>query len=297
MLGGALLVEFKSARRCGCTSCCGVYSRRCSRSYCCACIKGDADRAAVQAQGRAKAACGPTEIEREPMCSTSCDRPELVWPTLRHSPALAVLLGLGTLADERKALEGRPARQDRGARRRRTASGRARRRSHAQRRATSNTCTCPRLAASTTTRSAISMRQQPPASAGTSTRRWKSLRPAWSGSTAGFVPDASKAPAARAAGQVPGEVEVRGLVRVPRAKTHVHARRTMSQRNLWYWPDIPGHDGIGLPGQSPLSPLCRSRSTLMPSPHHRAACPRAASRGSPCPTGIWNMRSPGTAWP
>ncbi|HWB44697.1 MAG TPA: SURF1 family protein [Hyphomicrobiaceae bacterium] len=55
----------------------------------------------------------------------------------------------------------------------------------------------------------------------------------------GFVPDARKAPASRAAGQVAGEVEVRGLVRLPRRKG-LFTPRNEPDHNLWYWPDIGG---------------------------------------------------------
>jgi surfeit locus 1 family protein len=52
----------------------------------------------------------------------------------------------------------------------------------------------------------------------------------------GFVPDAEKDPARRSAGQVEGEVEVRGLVRMPAAKG-LFTPDNDPARNLWYWPD------------------------------------------------------------
>jgi surfeit locus 1 family protein len=53
----------------------------------------------------------------------------------------------------------------------------------------------------------------------------------------GFVPDARKAPAMRPEGQVSGEVEVRGLVRLPARKGAFTPANDVSG-NLWYWPDI-----------------------------------------------------------
>jgi len=53
----------------------------------------------------------------------------------------------------------------------------------------------------------------------------------------GFVPDARKDPASRREGQPPGEVEVRGLVRVPHGPG-LFAPANDVARNLWYWPDV-----------------------------------------------------------
>jgi len=52
----------------------------------------------------------------------------------------------------------------------------------------------------------------------------------------GFVPDARKVPATRADGLLPGEVEVRGLVREP-AGRGLFTPDNDAARNLWYWPD------------------------------------------------------------
>jgi surfeit locus 1 family protein len=54
----------------------------------------------------------------------------------------------------------------------------------------------------------------------------------------GFVPDERKAPATRPGGQVPGEAEVRGVVRAPAHKAMFTPDNDAS-RNLWYWPDGP----------------------------------------------------------
>ncbi len=52
----------------------------------------------------------------------------------------------------------------------------------------------------------------------------------------GFVPDERKDPASRREGQLPGEVEVTGLVRVPHG-TGLFTPANDVARNLWYWPD------------------------------------------------------------
>lgn len=58
----------------------------------------------------------------------------------------------------------------------------------------------------------------------------------------GFVPDAEKDPARRSAGQLEGEVEVRGLVRLPVAKG-VFTPDNDPAHNLWYWPDVAALQG------------------------------------------------------
>jgi len=68
------------------------------------------------------------------------------------------------------------------------------------------------------------------------------------------VPDASKAPAARAAGQVPGETEVRGVVRVPRGKTTFTPQNDVAG-NLWYWPDIPALTASAFPTEPTITAL------------------------------------------
>ena len=54
----------------------------------------------------------------------------------------------------------------------------------------------------------------------------------------GSVPDASKPPATRPAGQPSGESEVRGLIRLPPTKTIFTPQNDVAH-NLWYWPDVP----------------------------------------------------------
>jgi surfeit locus 1 family protein len=55
----------------------------------------------------------------------------------------------------------------------------------------------------------------------------------------GFVPDAQKDPAARAAGQPQGEVEVTGLLRRP-AEQGWFVPANDPARNLWFWRDLDG---------------------------------------------------------
>jgi surfeit locus 1 family protein len=52
----------------------------------------------------------------------------------------------------------------------------------------------------------------------------------------GLVPDASKAPATRPAGQIEGPVEVRGIVREMPIPALFTPRNDVAG-NLWYWPD------------------------------------------------------------
>ena len=65
----------------------------------------------------------------------------------------------------------------------------------------------------------------------------------------GSVPDAKKAPATRPDGQVAGEVEVRGLVRLPARKGPFTPANDASG-NLWYWPDIRAMTAAAFPGGS-----------------------------------------------
>ena len=52
----------------------------------------------------------------------------------------------------------------------------------------------------------------------------------------GFVPDERKAPASRREGQLPGAVEVTGLVRAPHGTGFFTPANDVAH-NLWYWPD------------------------------------------------------------
>ncbi|MCC7252202.1 SURF1 family protein [Hyphomicrobium sp.] len=55
----------------------------------------------------------------------------------------------------------------------------------------------------------------------------------------GFVPDALKDPASRAAGEVAGQVTVTGLVRKPGSKGWFEPDADLA-RNIWYWRDLEG---------------------------------------------------------
>jgi surfeit locus 1 family protein len=60
----------------------------------------------------------------------------------------------------------------------------------------------------------------------------------------GFVPEALRDPSRRATGQIPGEVEVTGLLRV-QAPPGQFTPANEPARNLWYWRDLPAMAGGG----------------------------------------------------
>jgi surfeit locus 1 family protein len=62
----------------------------------------------------------------------------------------------------------------------------------------------------------------------------------------GLVLDANKAPASRQAGQVQGETEVRGLVRLPPTR-RLFTPENDVQNNLWYWPDLDAMTASAFP--------------------------------------------------
>jgi surfeit locus 1 family protein len=62
----------------------------------------------------------------------------------------------------------------------------------------------------------------------------------------GLVPDARRAPTTRPEGQVAGEVEVRGLVRLP-AVRGLFTPENDVQNNLWYWSDLPAMTAAAFP--------------------------------------------------
>ena len=67
----------------------------------------------------------------------------------------------------------------------------------------------------------------------------------------GWVPEAQKDPASRAAGQVAGTVAVRGVVRVPWARP-MFIPENDAAKNMWFYPDIR-RMAAGIAG--PLSPV------------------------------------------
>jgi surfeit locus 1 family protein len=68
------------------------------------------------------------------------------------------------------------------------------------------------------------------------------------------VPDARKLPDSRSEGQIPGEVEVRGLLR-PAAKPAFFAPANDASHNIWYWPDLMGMSASAFPAGSPVETL------------------------------------------
>ena len=64
----------------------------------------------------------------------------------------------------------------------------------------------------------------------------------------GFVPDDRKAPLTRMAGELPGEVEVRGLARAPVHKGLFTPDNDFAH-NLWYWPDSAAMTASAFAGQ------------------------------------------------
>ncbi len=63
----------------------------------------------------------------------------------------------------------------------------------------------------------------------------------------GFVPDGKKAPETRSEGQLPGEVEVRGLVRL-QVSPGLFAAQNDPAHNTWYWPDLRAMTASAFPG-------------------------------------------------
>ena len=92
----------------------------------------------------------------------------------------------------------------------------------------------------------------------------------------GWVPLDHKDPATRAGGQIPGEITVTGVARVPRTTAWVVPDNRPTE-NFWFTIDT-----------KVMSRPMRSRS--------RATCPRVARAGRSCPTTIFSTRSPGMRW-
>jgi surfeit locus 1 family protein len=73
----------------------------------------------------------------------------------------------------------------------------------------------------------------------------------------GFVPDGKKAPGTRIEGQATGDVEVRGLVRIP-ARKGLFTPENDPAHNLWYWPDLPAMTAAAFPegaGRAEVEPF------------------------------------------
>jgi len=90
----------------------------------------------------------------------------------------------------------------------------------------------------------------------------------------GWVPDARKAPETRAEGQLQGEVEVRGLVRL-QMRPGWFTPSNDPVRNFWYWPDLPAMTASAFPDgrqkaaggpQRPVSPPLILEADAKPEP-------------------------------
>jgi surfeit locus 1 family protein len=68
----------------------------------------------------------------------------------------------------------------------------------------------------------------------------------------GFVPDERKAPATRREGQLTGEVEITGLLRIVRDKGKFTPANDV-EHNLWYWPDVAALHASAFAGGSALA--------------------------------------------
>jgi len=108
----------------------------------------------------------------------------------------------------------------------------------------------------------------------------------------GYVTEALKAPSSRAHGQLPGEVEVIGLLREPHAQGMFDPNRD-AKTGVWYWRDF---DGAQRSGQTPTRPSAFSSMPRLRRPIPVAGL-RVARRASRSRTAIWNMPSPGTGSP
>jgi surfeit locus 1 family protein len=63
----------------------------------------------------------------------------------------------------------------------------------------------------------------------------------------GFVPDAARSPETRAEGQAAGDIEVRGLLRLPE-KPGLFSPVNNAARNQWFWRDLAGMTASAFPG-------------------------------------------------
>ena len=102
----------------------------------------------------------------------------------------------------------------------------------------------------------------------------------------GYVPNDLKDPAKRAAGQLTGDVKVVGLLRHPEPQGMFQANNdpggiSGTGATLTRWP-------TPLAGSRPVSTATSSTPKLIRRPP--AAGPKAARRGSSCPTVIWSTR-------
>ena len=98
----------------------------------------------------------------------------------------------------------------------------------------------------------------------------------------GLVPDMRKAPGMRSKGLTAGEVEVRGLVRLPSATPALFAARNNPTHNIWYWPDLAAMTAsafAGGPRDAPGSPQAARMLPLVIEADAKPAPPGGLPRG------------------
>jgi surfeit locus 1 family protein len=81
----------------------------------------------------------------------------------------------------------------------------------------------------------------------------------------GWVPEVRKAPDTRPQGQLPGEVEVMGLVRL-QVRPGWFTPQNDPTRNLWYWPDIAAMTASAFPAGPQTGPQTGPGSPQSPVP-------------------------------
>lgn len=191
--------------------------------------------------------------DREPSMFSRLRQAQLIWPTLAALAALIVLLGLGTWQLERKRWK-----EDLLAKiaARVTAAplplSRAVQLAHSK-----DNVEYLHVSASGRFHHDKERYLYAPASSGLSWQVYTPLeiapgRIVWV--NRGVVADANKGPATRAAGQVAGETEVRGVVRVPSEKT-LFTPQNDALGNLWFWVDLPALTASAFPSGSGFTAL------------------------------------------
>jgi surfeit locus 1 family protein len=81
----------------------------------------------------------------------------------------------------------------------------------------------------------------------------------------GFVPDARKDPATRSEGQLSGEVEITGLLRVRHDKGAFVPDNDVAH-NLWYWPDVAAMQASAFAGTGARTYAAAVDADLRPEP-------------------------------
>ena len=107
----------------------------------------------------------------------------------------------------------------------------------------------------------------------------------------GWIPSEKKDPAKRAAGQLPGKVELIGIVRRSQVKRQF-APDNDPAKNFWFHVDVPLMRQMA--GGTPDPVLDTFFLEADADAQSRAACRSAARRGSTSPTTICSTPSPGS---